>query len=387
MSKRTIHFLSASDRINYGDLLFPIICKKLAEEKKIEFRNYAIIKSDLSHFGALHTSSYKSFLYDLKSKNSNVVIGGGEVLFASWETLWGNISLNYKQFRKIKILRKIDQRLRISHVFFFQTKNRFPFIINAEQKHLIFYNAIGGSYEGNLNLEYFKDIFSNLKSARFISVRDIKTKKNLAQKNIKSKLCPDSALLLSDLFTKEYLKIISDPHTDILSKPYLFFQMGKHFAPDDIEKLSRDLIYIGEELNVNVVLCPIGLAIGHEDDFLLRKLSLLSSKLIYYSPKNLFDIVRLISMSKVYIGTSLHGLITAQSYGVPFVSMNKNVKKADYYCKTWTKKNIESSISFDNIKQSIKYVQEWDFEAANKNLRVQKELVYKNFDTIFSQLI
>jgi polysaccharide pyruvyl transferase WcaK-like protein len=43
----------------------------------------------------------------------------------------------------------------------------------------------------------------------------------------------------------------------------------------------------------------------------------------------------LISNSKIFIGTSLHGIITAMSYMVPYIGVFKENRKIDEYLKTW----------------------------------------------------
>ena len=105
-SKRIVHFLTASDRINYGDLLFPIIFKKIINDKNIEFNNYGIVKSDLNHFGALPTMSYKRLQKNVKAKGGNVVIGGGEVFFATWHLLYSYINSLYSKVFKNRLFAK-----------------------------------------------------------------------------------------------------------------------------------------------------------------------------------------------------------------------------------------------------------------------------------------
>ena len=63
-----IHVLSAGDRNNYGDLLFPIIIKKYLESKNIttSINNYGVIASDLSYFGALPTFSSNDLIANYK---------------------------------------------------------------------------------------------------------------------------------------------------------------------------------------------------------------------------------------------------------------------------------------------------------------------------------
>src|SRR5690554_5319683 len=85
---KTIYFLSAADRLNYGDLLFPLIFKSFCDQKKIGFRNYGLVKSDYSEFGGLPTMSYLQLLKDLKKGNGILVVGGGEVFFGNWVKLY-----------------------------------------------------------------------------------------------------------------------------------------------------------------------------------------------------------------------------------------------------------------------------------------------------------
>lgn len=58
-----VHFLEASDRVNYGDLLFPIVFCTVAEKKMfdVEIYNYGIVKSDLAYFGGYPTNSYGNY--------------------------------------------------------------------------------------------------------------------------------------------------------------------------------------------------------------------------------------------------------------------------------------------------------------------------------------
>ena len=60
-----IKIFAASDRNNYGDLLFPLVIKKILEKDfpNYTIENYGIIKSDLSFFGALPTNSFKSLIH------------------------------------------------------------------------------------------------------------------------------------------------------------------------------------------------------------------------------------------------------------------------------------------------------------------------------------
>ena len=103
MSQKNIYILSASDRYNYGDLLFPIILiKELEKLGDYKFFNIATIKSDLSKRGALPTQNYKA-LYSATGQNNYLIVAGGEVLGANWSRLYSFLKpLYYKVYIKTK---------------------------------------------------------------------------------------------------------------------------------------------------------------------------------------------------------------------------------------------------------------------------------------------
>ena len=83
-----------------------------------------------------------------------------------------------------------------------------------------------------------------------------------------------------------------------------------------------------------IVLVPIGLALRHEDDIACERLkSCLSIPSCVLNSRTIYDIMYAIANSKLFIGTSLHGNITAMSYDVPNVGFGG--QKLDGYLKKW----------------------------------------------------
>jgi hypothetical protein len=383
--KKTIHFLSASSRINYGDLLFPLICKKVYGPKKMEFLNYAIQKSDLSHFGAIETLSYKT-LETNKRYGGNVLVGGGEVLFADWEVLISYLSPLYNKLIKFEIFRRLKRLLKIDEIFFNKTEFRFPFILRKVSNEKIFYNAVGGTVPRNLEINVSKKVGKFLNSSTMLTVRDERTLNNLKKIGVEARLIPDSAILVSDLYSLEYLKNKIKLEINFnFKKSYLFVQIGKNCAPAEKSKFALDLQMLSEKMDVDVILCPIGLASGHEDHVILQELAALNKNFKYYHPKSVYEIMWLIASSYAFVGTSLHGLITAQSFGVPFIPLNKKLKKVEAYCQTWTKGNINESLKFKEIYKVSEIIYKWDKELAKKKLELQKKLVYDNFEEMWQK--
>ncbi len=50
---------------------------------------------------------------------------------------------------------------------------------------------------------------------------------------------------------------------------------------------------------------------------------------------SLWEIMFVISQSSCFIGTSLHGVITALSYSVPYLGLNPKIRKLDSFLSDW----------------------------------------------------
>lgn len=382
----TIHFLSASDRVNYGDLLFPIIFQKFAEDKgfKIEFYNYGIVKSDLTGFGALPTESYLSLLQRVKRFNGGkLVVGGGEVFFADWNTLYSFINPLFFQLKKYRII----QKLNIPKLLLSKNKVEIPFCpSNGELKNEklnLYFSSVGGTFSGDVNSDKNIKLGNIIKAASLLSVRDKRTMRSMEKHCLNAKLIPDSAIIMSDYFEKDALLQKISKELNEIDKKYIFLQIGNFKGPQNLEKFAVDLKMLSDKMDLKIVLCPIGKAAGHEDHVILQRIKSYEDSFIFIDPKSIYDIMYLISNSSLYLGTSLHGLITAQSFSVPFIGLNKKLIKVSSYIKTWVNESMEC-LPFDDISKAESIFNEWDSSSLNKRTTQQKQLVSDNLSFILS---
>ena len=58
---------------------------------------------------------------------------------------------------------------------------------------------------------------------------------------------------------------------------------------------------------------------------------------------------RLIAFSKLYIGNSLHGIITAMSYNLPYVGLNSTQQKIVRYLDAWGINELNKMQEVDNF--------------------------------------
>src|SRR5690606_16368513 len=184
-NKKKVFFLSASDRINYGDNLFPVIFKFYVDKRnEVIFQNYSLRNSNYENYGGLKTKSYKLFLKDLAGNdfdNTIVLIGGGEVLYSTWQILYSYFSKTFNFFKRQKVLYKILTKLHLENVLFGQ-KVRYPLNPTKQELNIksakIVYNAVSGVSLKKVSLKYRQEF---LKSADIISVRDKRTFNHLKE--------------------------------------------------------------------------------------------------------------------------------------------------------------------------------------------------------------
>lgn len=383
-NKPIIHFLSASDRLNYGDLLFPIIFKKVIEKNglEVDFYNYGLVKSDLSHFGALPTLSYSQLIKNIKKYNGNLIIGGGEVFFPNWVLLFSYVNSTYNCFFRFNTFKKLENKYNFFRRFVFRHKNKYPFCHKRLNNEKIIYNAVGGSFNNYVARDDKSQLINNLKSADYISVRENDSAHDLGQFGINVSVSPDSALLMSDFFSKEFLlKRFSKPNL-IISKRYIFLQFGLNKQPELESTFFEELNIYCSKNELEIILCPIGLAEKHEDDKVLKEIEK-KYNYTYHKPEDIYEIMCLIANAEVYMGTSLHGLITAQSYNRKFIPLNDSVSKLNRYCETWFGSyNILKAFNYDDWGKIEKQLFNWDNKNEEK-LKNYKNLIYKNFEKIF----
>jgi hypothetical protein len=201
MTLRNVDIYAACDRLNYGDLLFPIIITH--QLTKINYGGsinyFATVKSDLSYYGAIPTRSIKEYKkLSLKSEERLLILGGGEILGTRWP---GILSFIQKNIFMYKVWNRINLKLGrsalfnnvISHWFNFPSPT--PFILgkNDYKNTTIAYNAVGGYYlEGGPDFQ-LERAFSALSSS-YTSVRDKKTYNYLTKNKVENvTLSPDCA--------------------------------------------------------------------------------------------------------------------------------------------------------------------------------------------------
>jgi polysaccharide pyruvyl transferase WcaK-like protein len=314
-------------------------------------------------------------------KDDIIVIGGGEVFFARWGILASFIFPWFHRLYKSRFFNKLERKINFTSYIFAGKELYSPYVpeINVST----FYISVGGQFNVSTSFESKNRLKYWLGNAKSLSVRDERTLDSLKKENIKSKLIPDSAILMSKLFPKQELLTLKSSELKTPDFNYIFLQIALNKGPKDIQYFIEELSKIASNLSLKIVCCPIGLASGHDDPLILKEMVSLSSDWLYIEPKNLYDIMFLISNSKLYVGTSLHGAITAFSYTIPIVPLNKKIKKLNSFVQTWTSEIYISTVDFESIHDGVQNsFKKWNESKASELVATYQNMIEDYFREI-----
>ena len=166
--------------------------------------------------------------------------------------------------------------------------------------------------------------------ADYISVRDYLSQKNLqpvCTQNVH--VVPDTVCSLSSLISQEqltpYYHQVCQRFGFSPEDMYMVFQASAVINSDDAKTCAETLLSIKKNFGLQIYLLPIGYALddtsslSYIQNLYPGEFSLIAEKL---TP---LETLSVIIHSQAYIGSSLHGCITANSYGVGAIVFN-NVK-------------------------------------------------------------
>ncbi|TXR56314.1 polysaccharide pyruvyl transferase family protein [Quadrisphaera setariae] len=324
--------IGAYDRFNYGDLLFPLILDELLVKNGYSPRHLSMRLRIDGVAGAPPT--YKSAPVLSHRENSHVplIIGGGEVLGATWTHTLGYLLPNFLGDPLARVYNRGFRRpLDFASRRVLGDKSPGPYVPKKDwlEKRLWSTNAIGASSLKVLNAKDQMRITETLRSANYVGVRDQSSVDILASRGIEAHLHPDSAAVMTSLYSSSLEKSGKNA-TFQCSMPWLR-EHGLANATYAVQAMAARF--------ENVLLIPIGLAGAHSDQFALRSIleqsdERLKRQLTLVNPADVHEVRRRISTSELFVGSSLHGHITSMAYGVPAVAL-QGIPKLDQYIGTW----------------------------------------------------
>lgn len=337
--------LGTFDVENYGDLLYPIVFRHLVTSKHpdAQVQPYSLLAVDGPYHAGFKTESIRSLFDESANGARKLVIGGGDILRTDADL----IARHYGRQSRTS-LRGLRQTIGSSGAAGYTLLKHLPraepggFYAERFRRRWMSYPATGPFIIDPRNLSpqsevayvscgvphdfpksVVNEVRETMERAIFIGLRDEESADKLWRAGVKRELhvAPDLTVTLSDQFNREELAhrgreillrfgVSAElPLICLQSQPYPGFQEA-----DIISELRR----YKQKRDVDVVALPLGYC--HGDHEFLQSVARQSSGMIKYADVySIFDMLAIIAASDVFVGTSLHGNITAFSFGIPHV--------------------------------------------------------------------
>lgn len=384
--------LGAFDRFNYGDLLFPIIVRNelSTHTPNTHTAVHALVDSDLARYGALKTQSLKAlFQPGALTENDVVIFAGGGTIGVDWTYMYanllgknGNATLHYlKRIFGEKAINAISRRR-------FSAQAPFPWVAGPEDfpVHVkVAYNAVGGSEFQQLNTTVQNKTLDRLGKATYLSVRDYETKRLFSplEHSLPVVLAPDSAILMSEQFPVSWLETQTSAQLreTIDSGPYICFQANLNYVRKNSDSITSVLESIHQEYGLRALLLPIGRYVGLDDQFALRTIreKLRTPAEVISDQASIFEIMLTIAKAKLFLGTSLHGNVTSQSFAVPHLGLSDRPCKVDFYLGTWDLPEQQRCVQLRDVTVRAGRALAIPDEVRQMKRRVLIDLSHENF--------
>lgn len=316
MKKLSVLQFGTFDVYNYGDLLFPLIAKMhLSKNFDLDLKAISPLGQKLNFSDAFISQAFNQQINQNQQQSQKidaVIIGGGNIIHNKPRTV-----SDYKA-DDLSFLAYSDLWLGPSYVY----PQDVPIIWNAP--------GVPNKFH-KIESSFIKNA---LQRVNYISVRDKSSADNLLEiyPDVNVSIVPDSAWFVNQLWSKEFLKseyqkILLSNSIDPDQKTLAVHLNTRYLGKLSLNEIAAKLDRFAAELNSKVILIPIG-ACHNDDQIALEVFGLMKSKAILLAPKSLCEIAACIANSQYYIGSSMHGLITASAYQVPgiCVSNRKNHK-------------------------------------------------------------
>ncbi|MBK1439131.1 polysaccharide pyruvyl transferase family protein [Parapedobacter sp. ISTM3] len=387
-----ILIIGAFDRYNYGDLLFPLVIEAQLKTygQPFEASYFGIVKSDLSALGGKPTEDIRAFYRKCEegTGHTSVIVAGGEAVAVTWSSLLLALSSLFKRTHRFhnRINKVIDLNAFAKRAL--HGKTALPFVFTkADFKGIdrVIFNSLGGSELNPAIFDQVPDLRDKLRQIDYFAVRDEATQRNLALQHVQTQLYPDSAILMSTFYPSTVLaKQVSPAVSQYVAEnkgTYVFFQVKNNHAKNKEQRIAQQLDLIAAHSGSPLCFCPIGKALNHDDHLALGRITpLLNHPCTLFDEVSIWDIMYLIANARVYIGTSLHGAITAMSYAVPYVGVA--VPKLNSYLQTWGVAGINRTVALDGLYEGFQRAVGTDRAALNQSRERQLAAAEASFSHI-----
>ncbi|MCA1614847.1 MAG: polysaccharide pyruvyl transferase family protein [Acidobacteria bacterium] len=355
----TIKQLGTFDVENYGDLLYPAVFRRALQERdpRLALSAYSPLAGDAPHAAGFETRAARTLFgparsgADASSEDDRLVVGGGDILRTDRETLAAHYvrgagaglrrevgvtgSLRYHALRRVAAWRAERFRARAFARRWLSYTDPGPFLIDPARlpggDGAVCYLSCGVPHDFAPGER--REVARVFERARFVYLRDEQSADKLRRCGVRRELhvAPDLAVLLGRQLdgAVEAAKgraLLKSLGVDT-SVPVLCFQ-SMPYPGFDAGEIARQLARYRRDSWGEVVLLPLGRCHG-DAEFLRLVAEASNGDFKFADARTVAGAVSIIAACDLFAGTSLHGNITASSFGIPHLHGPLPTDKAD----------------------------------------------------------
>ena len=301
---------------NYGDLLFPLIAhRRLSEKPGATLVSVSPVGGPPVFQDSLPSMGFDAFAASL-DQFDGILIGGGNIIRTTPTVL------SEYQLGSTPVTAYPDLWLGATS-------------LSAYRNVPVCWNAPGVS-------EVFGDMFAGQLSscvgrAAYVSVRDETSKQRLQATSDSApiQVVPDTAWEIDAFWTREQLAQAFDRAFQSRGRQaprstLAFHLNDRYLFQTPISEVAQLLDEACTRLSATGILLAMGRCHGDHELALRIGKQMKTSPLVVDQPASLCEVAACIAHSTAYVGSSMHGFITASSFGVPAISVaSRSMTKFD----------------------------------------------------------
>ncbi|MDT0182962.1 polysaccharide pyruvyl transferase family protein [Microbacterium sp. ARD31] len=330
--------IGAYDRFNFGDLLFPHAIDRYSPEP---VSHISTTRVDLSERGGVKTVAVQDVVL---SPGDSLIVGGGDVLSASWLGAWWHL-----QSEKVDFVARAANRLLPQPVMNEMARRALsgswplPFVPPPDicSATAVAYSSVSGSHIHALDRREIEYLRSAMQAARYISVRDRETQAILATIGVDAALAPDSVAVFG----------LHTPPTERLPRTFVL-QASDQWVRPRVHELVNAINELAAE-GWRVEFLSIGQVAGHSDAKALDRLRRAGARVTANDASSVSEIWEVIRNATTFSGSSLHGHIVSIANETPCVALG-GVKKLEDYARTWSPDVVDVCTDVATLPMMVK---------------------------------
>lgn len=307
---------------------------------------YGLVPSDLSRFGALPSRGIAQLYHDVR-KGDVVLMAGGENLAQTWKAML--VTLRRPEEAGTE---GTEEQARSA----LGGRDAFPYLPRRRsfgEKPRLAYNSCGGWPLEGFSPGERAAIGAALREAGFVSVREAHSARLLGglPRPVKCAVAPDCVFLLPEIWSREDLARRASDETKAAVEragPYVAFQCHDRYGASKGDALPAALAKLSRATGLPVVPVSIGRMTGFADDrFLARLAGQVPCQTV--PAEGLADVAHVLASARLFVGTSLHGVVTATTYGIPALPLATPDPKLGHNLDFWGIPGLERCVGLDEL--------------------------------------